>query len=69
MAAYIHGPLLYIGEFRPFPTSQSDHLKHLDKRLLDPSNIEAIRCYLSKREEKVRQWTRESWDELLSLPG
>jgi hypothetical protein len=69
VAAYIHGPILYIGESGLIPTPQYDQLEHLEKRWVDLGNTEALARYWDKRAEKVEKWTRGGWHNLLNLPG
>lgn len=69
VAAYINGPLLYIGDSGLIPTPQFDHLEHLDRGWVDPANTDAIARYWEKRAEKVEKWTDGDWDKLLKLPG
>jgi hypothetical protein len=69
VAAYIHGPLLYIGASGLIPTPQYNKLEHLEKSWLDPANIEALARYWKERAEKVENWTGGGWDKLLKLPG
>ena len=69
VAAYINGPLLYIGVSGLIPTPQFDHLEHMDKAWIDPANAEDISRYWKKRAEKVEKWIDGGWDKLLNLPG
>ncbi|MCP4330029.1 MAG: hypothetical protein GY791_16500 [Alphaproteobacteria bacterium] len=69
VVAYINGPLLYISDSGFLPTPQYDHLKHLEKRWLDPKNTEIIDDFWNSRAEKVESWTNGNWNQLLNLPG
>jgi hypothetical protein len=69
VAAFVHGPLLYIGESGLISTPQFNHLENLDKAWLDPSNFQAISSYWDERAEEVEQWTQGGWDGLLRWAG
>jgi hypothetical protein len=68
VAAYIHGPLLYIGESGLIPTPQFNQLEHFEKGWLDSANTETLARYWEKRAEKVEKWTKGGWDNLLNMP-
>jgi hypothetical protein len=69
VAAYINGPLLYIGGRGLIPTPQFNHLEHLEKGWLDPANFDVIIRYWKTRTKEDEKWTDGGWDKLLKLPG
>jgi hypothetical protein len=69
VAAYIHGPILYIGQRGLIPTPQFNHLEHLEKGWLDPANFDVITRYWDTRTKEVEKWTDGGWGKLLKLPG
>src|SRR3546814_9835655 len=52
VAAYINGPLLYIGGSNLIPIPQYDHLENLEKAWLDPATADAIAEFWESRSEK-----------------
>jgi hypothetical protein len=69
VATYISLPLLNISGTDPIPTPQYNHLEHLDKAWVEPTDLTALARFWSLRAEKVEKWAEGDWQQILGLPG
>lgn len=63
VAAFVYGPILYIGGFGLLPHAQFGHLKYLDEPWVDTQDLRKLEAFWHEHQETVESWVSGDWIE------
>lgn len=67
VAAFLYGPVLFIGGFSLLPHAQYGHLKYLDRPWVTAEDLKKLEAYWYRHNQSVEGWTSGDWIEKLGL--
>ncbi len=67
VAAFIYGPVLFIGGFGLLPHAQYGHLEYLDQAWVTTEDLKKLQAYWHKHHKSVEGWISGDWIEKLGL--